>query len=102
MIDIIKLVKLRVIQPLLWRTLYRHRITVTWPNLERWVDLGMGNSTLTDDLHLQVKSTLGKYGITDWQMQLNYSGEFKRTFTLGFRKPEVVLLLWMVDLEKNT
>ena len=84
-----------------WHLLYRHRITLTWPNLERWVDLGNGNSALTDDLHIQIESILKKYDITDWQVHVEHVGVLKRTFTLGFRDPSCVTLLQLVNIEKN-
>lgn len=84
-----------------WHLLYRHKITITWPNLERWVDLGTGNSMLTDDLNLQIKSTLNKYEITDWQVHVEHAGVLTRTFTLGFKCPAYVTLLQLVNIEKN-
>ncbi len=76
-----------------WHTLYRHRITLAWPNLKRWVDLGGGNSALTDDLHMQVESAMRKLGITDWQVRVTHYGVLKRTFTIGFRNSADVLLV---------
>ena len=76
-----------------WHTLYRHRITLTWPALARWIDLGSGNIALADDLYMQVESAMRNLGITDWQVRVTRHGILKRTFTIGFRDSANVLLV---------